>query len=49
VRLRIGNASLSRLRRALGRHTAMVARVRIVAVGPTGRRTVLTRSYAVTR
>ena len=33
-------AALRRLRRALGHHTAMIARVHIVAAGPTGRRTV---------
>jgi hypothetical protein len=49
VRLRVGAGALARLRRALGPHTAMVARVHIVAVGPTGRRTVLTRIYAVAR
>jgi len=49
VRLRVGPSSLRRLRRALRLHAAMTAVVRIVAVGPTGRRTVLTRSYSVTR
>jgi hypothetical protein len=49
VRLRVGPSSLRRLRRALGRRTRMIATVRIVAVGPTGRRTALIRSYAVTR
>ena len=49
VRLRVDNAALSRLRQALGGHRAMVASVHIVAVGPTGLRTVLTRTYAVTR
>jgi tripartite motif-containing protein 71 len=49
VRLRVDPSALRRLRRALGRHTAMVATVRIVAVGPTGLRTTLTRSYSVTR
>jgi hypothetical protein len=49
VRLRVGNSALSRLRRALGRHRAMVATVHIVAVGPTGLRTTVTRAYAVTR
>ena len=34
---------------ALGRRRAMTARVRIVAAGPTGRRTTTTRTYAVTR
>src|SRR4029077_7761980 len=49
VRLRVSSSALRRLRRTLGRHTAMVAVVRILAVGPTGRRTVLTRTYSVTR
>jgi tripartite motif-containing protein 71 len=49
VRLRIGTVALRRLRRALGRQRALTARVRILAVGPTGRRTFLTRSYAVSR
>jgi len=49
MRLRVGGSALSRLRRALGRHTAMVATVHILAIGPTGRRTALTRIYAVTR
>ncbi len=49
VRLRVGPRSLRRLRRALGRHTAMRARVRILATGPTGLRTTITRTYAVTR
>jgi hypothetical protein len=49
VRLRVGAAALRRLRRALGPHSAMVARVRILAVGPTGRRTAITRTYAVAR
>ena len=49
VRLRVRAAALSRLRRELGRHTAMTARVQIVAVGPTGRRSTVTRTYAVHR
>ena len=49
VRLRLGPKSLRRLRRALGRHTAMRARVRIVATGPTGLRTTVTKTYAVAR
>jgi tripartite motif-containing protein 71 len=49
VRLRVGSAALRRLRRALGRHSAMLARVHIVAVGPTGRRIAITRTYSVTR
>jgi tripartite motif-containing protein 71 len=49
VRLRVGPLGLRRLRRQLGRHTAMRARVRIVAAGPTGRRTTLVRTYTVRR
>ena len=50
VRLRVGPAALRSLLRALGpHHTAMVAVVHIVAAGPTGRRTTLTRTYSVSR
>jgi DNA-binding beta-propeller fold protein YncE len=49
VRLRVGPRGLRRLRRELGRHTAMRARVKIVAAGPTGRRTTLFRTYTVHR
>ncbi|HEX3910006.1 MAG TPA: NHL repeat-containing protein [Solirubrobacteraceae bacterium] len=49
VRLRLGPKGLRRLKHALGRHRGMTARVRIVAVGPTGRRTTATRTYAVSR
>lgn len=49
VRLRVGANTLRRLRKALGRRSAMTAAVRIVAVGPTGLRTTLTRTYKVTR
>jgi DNA-binding beta-propeller fold protein YncE len=49
VRLRLGAKGLRRLQRVLGRRRAMTARVRIVAAGPTGRRTTTTRTYAVTR
>jgi sugar lactone lactonase YvrE len=49
VRLRVGPGALRHLRRALGRRRAMLARVRILAIGPTGRRTVVTRTYAVAR
>jgi hypothetical protein len=37
------------MQRALGRRAAITARVRIVAAGPTGRRTTTTRTYAVRR
>jgi hypothetical protein len=33
----------------LGRHTAMTAKVTVVAVGPTGRRTTVGNVYAVSR
>jgi DNA-binding beta-propeller fold protein YncE len=49
VRLRVGPLGLRRLRRALGHRRAMRARVRIVAAGPTGRRTIATRTYIVAR
>jgi DNA-binding beta-propeller fold protein YncE len=49
VRLRVGPAALARLRRALGAHSAMRARVSIVAAGPTGLRTTITRTYVVNR
>jgi hypothetical protein len=49
VRLRVGPAALRRLRKALGRRTGMTAYVSIVAAGPTGKRTSMSRIYAVTR
>jgi DNA-binding beta-propeller fold protein YncE len=49
VQLRVGPLGLARLRRALGRKTSMIARVRIVAAGPTGRRTTVNRIYSVRR
>jgi DNA-binding beta-propeller fold protein YncE len=49
LRLRISPPALHRLRRALGLRRAMTARVSIIAAGPTGRRTFLTRTYAVSR
>ena len=49
VRLRVRAATLVRLRAELGRHTLMTARVHIVAVGPTGRRTIVTHTYVVSR
>ena len=49
VRLRVGPVALRRLRRALGRRSGMTARVRIVAAGPTGRRTTVNRIYSVSR
>lgn len=49
VRLRLSAAGLRRLKRALGRRRGLTAQVRIVAAGPTGKRTTATRSYAVSR
>jgi len=49
VRLRVSAGALARLRSALGSRRAMRARVTIVAVGPTGRRTTVHRTYLVTR
>jgi tripartite motif-containing protein 71 len=49
VRLRVAPTALRRLRRALGRGKSMTARVRIVAAGPTGRRTTVNRIYSVSR
>jgi tripartite motif-containing protein 71 len=49
VRLRIAVPTLRTLQRTLGHRRAMTARVRIVAMGPTGRRTTVARTYAVSR
>jgi hypothetical protein len=49
VRLRLTAAGLRRLRRALGTRRAMTAHVSVVAAGPTGRRTFLTRTFLVSR
>jgi hypothetical protein len=49
VRLRVSGRALRRLRRALGSRTALTARVTVVAAGPTGRRVLLSRTYAVSR
>ena len=49
VRLRLSAKSLQRMQRVLGKRRGMTARVRIVAVGPTGRRTTALRTYAVSR
>jgi DNA-binding beta-propeller fold protein YncE len=49
VRLRVGPRALARLRRALGRRSAMTAYVQVIAEGPTGRRTTVNRMYAVRR
>jgi DNA-binding beta-propeller fold protein YncE len=49
VLLRVGLSTLGRLRRALGRRTTMLATVHILAAGPTGLRTYMTRTYLVNR
>lgn len=49
VRLLVGPRTLARLRRELGRSRALRARLSIVAAGPTGLRTTLTRTYTVGR
>jgi DNA-binding beta-propeller fold protein YncE len=49
VRLLVRPSALRRLRAELGRHRGLRARVTIVAAGPTGLRTTLTRSYLVSR
>jgi tripartite motif-containing protein 71 len=47
--LRLGPRSTRRLRKALGHRSSMTARLRIVAAGPTGRRTTVNRIYSVRR
>ena len=49
VRLRLSAVAVRRLRRALGPRTRLTARVTITAAGPTGRRTAVTRVFAVSR
>ena len=49
VRLRVSAATLRRLRRELGGRVELTARVIVVAVGATGRRTAVTHIYAVSR
>ncbi len=49
VRLVVPARAVARLRSALGSRRGMRARVTIVAVGPTGRRTTVHRTYLVTR
>jgi tripartite motif-containing protein 71 len=49
VRLLVTPTALRALRKQLGRHRDMRARVTVVAAGPTGLRTTLTRSYIVSR
>jgi hypothetical protein len=49
ITLRVSPAALGRLRRALGHSSRMTAQVHIIAAGPTGRRTILARTYSVAR
>jgi tripartite motif-containing protein 71 len=49
LRVRLGHTALRTLQRALGRHRGMLAHVTIIAAGPTGLRTTVYRTYAVTR
>jgi len=49
VRLLVDTRALRRLRSELGERRAMRARVTIVAAGPTGLRTTVTRTYVVSR
>ncbi len=49
VQLRIGPHTLRRLRQELGGRRRLTATVKVVAAGPTGRRTVLSRTYHLTR
>jgi hypothetical protein len=49
LRVRLGRSALRALQRALGHRRGMLAHVTIVAAGPTGLRTSVSRTYAVTR
>ncbi|MGH2904105.1 MAG: 6-bladed beta-propeller [Solirubrobacteraceae bacterium] len=49
LRVRLPRAALRTLQRALGRHRGMRAHITFVAAGPTGLRTTVHRTYAVTR
>jgi len=49
VRLRIGPHTLRRLRRELGVRRRLRATVTVIAAGPTGRRTALSRTYLLSR
>jgi hypothetical protein len=49
VRLRLGTRGLRRMQRLLGRRVVFTARVVVIAAGPTGRRTTVTRTYTVRR
>jgi tripartite motif-containing protein 71 len=47
--LRLGPRGLRQLRKALGHRSAITARVRVVAAGPTGRRATVNRIYSLRR
>jgi tripartite motif-containing protein 71 len=49
LRVRVSRGALRALQHALGRHRGMLARVSIVAAGPTGLHTTVYRTYTVTR
>jgi tripartite motif-containing protein 71 len=49
LRLLVGTRARTRLRKELGRRKTLSAHVKIVAAGPTGRRTVITETYTVGR
>lgn len=49
LRLRLAPGALRRVRRALGRHVGLVAKLTVVAAGPTGRRVTLHRTYTLRR
>ena len=49
LRLRLGSRGLARLRHSLGGSGLMSARVKVLAVGPTGLRATLVRRYIVSR
>jgi DNA-binding beta-propeller fold protein YncE len=49
VRMRLAPSALARLRHTLGHHTGLIARLTVVAAGPTGRRITLHRSYDLRR
>jgi tripartite motif-containing protein 71 len=49
VRLLVGPSALARLRRALGQRRTIRASVKIIAAGPTGLRSTVSRSYIVSR
>jgi tripartite motif-containing protein 71 len=49
LQLRVGPNALRALKRRLGRHATMTARVQVLAAGPTGRRTTVNRIFLVSR